>query len=129
MKETKEARKERQQQELWRFIDVLRRAGNVVEEEVQFHPERKWRIDLVIDCPSTSRMKVPTIALEIEGRGRHVSFSGYKADLEKYNEVTIFGYRLLRVTRDMIGNGDALELLSRAGLNVEARPHGEGLRS
>lgn len=116
MKESAESRMERQARERWQFIDVLRRAGNVVEEEVKFHPERKWRIDLVIK----PTLEYP-IALEIEGRGRHQSFYGYAQDMEKYNQVTIAGYRLLRVTRDMIANGDALELLSQAGVNVEAK--------
>lgn len=116
MKESREARTERQALERWQFIDVLRRAGNWVDEEVQFHPSRKWRIDLVIR-PSLGY----PIALEIEGRGRHVSFYGWLADLEKYNQVTIAGYRLLRVTRDMIANGDALELLAQAGVNMETK--------
>jgi hypothetical protein len=115
VKESKEDRRDRQAKELWQFVDVLRRAGNEVQEEVKFHPERKWRIDLVVYKPGDNG-----IALEIEGRGRHQSFYGYSADMEKYNEVTIAGYRLLRVTRDMITNGDALEILARAGVNVEA---------
>jgi hypothetical protein len=120
MNETREARRERQAQELWRFVDVLKRAGNTVEEEVKFHPDRKWRIDLVITGPHHGPQSLDPIALEIEGRGRHQSFYGYAADLEKYNWVTIQGYRLIRVTRDMIANGDALELLAQAGVNVEA---------
>lgn len=125
-RETKEARRERYQLELWRFVDLLRRAGNQVEEEVKFHPGRKWRIDLVVKGISsgTGPCRVAEnvdIALEIEGRGRHQSFYGYSADIEKYNEVTIAGYRLLRITRDMIANGDALELLARAGVNVQPR--------
>ena len=111
MKESAEARMERQKLERWQLIDVLRRAGNTVDEEVQFHPERKWRIDLVVNG---------TFAVEIEGRGRHQSFYGYSQDIEKYNQVTIAGLRLLRVTRDMVANGEALEVLSQAGVKVEA---------
>ena len=126
MRESKEARKQRQAVEYTEFLDVLRRAGNVVEEEVRFHRKRKWRLDvtlpkadLVWTYGTSSFGFSSPIALEIEGRGRHQSFYGYSKDIEKYNEVTLAGYRLLRVTRDMIGNGEALELLSRAGVRVQ----------
>ena len=122
MRESKEAREDRQAHELWDFVALLRRAGNVVEEEVKFHPTRKWRLDLLItpNLRPGYYENLP-IALEIEGRGRHVSFHGYAADMEKYNEVTIAGYRLLRVIREEIGNGDALELLAKAGVQVEPK--------
>jgi len=62
--------------------------------EHKFHPERKWRFDLAI--PSHK------IALEYEGiyggQSRHTTTKGYTADAEKYNQATIFGWRVLRYT-------------------------------
>ena len=63
-------------------------AGWDLEREYRFHPTRKWRFDFAF--PSQK------LAIEIEGFGRHQTVSGYMADLEKYNEATRLGWRLLR---------------------------------
>ena len=128
MRESKEARKERQAVEFTQFLDVLRRAGNVVEEEVKFHPERKWRLDVTLPkaevvwtSENVSFGHSSPIAIEIDGVGfSHGSRAGIRRDREKGREAVIAGYRLLRVTREEIGNGEALELLSRAGVRVQA---------
>lgn len=113
VKESAEARMERQSRERWQFIEVLRRAGNVVVEEVKFHPERKWRADLYLPDHE--------ILIEIEGlNGRHQSMAGFRADLEKYGEAFAMGYDVLRVSRQMVADGTALELLARRGVSVEA---------
>jgi len=125
--ESKEARKARHALELWRFIDVLRRAGNIVEEEVKFHPYRKWRVDLMIPCcertcPISKVVHYEMIAIEIEGlNGRHQHMAGFKADLEKYAELFALGHTLLRVSRQMIADGSALDYLARRGVNVESK--------
>jgi hypothetical protein len=111
VKEDKEARKERQASEEWTLLDVLRRSGNHVESEVPVTPERRWRVDHVLNNK---------IALEIEGYGRHQSWVGWHADLEKYNSVAARGWLLVRVTREMVGNGDALESLAGCGVRVTA---------
>ena len=114
MKESAEARMERQARERWQFIDVLRRAGNVVEEEVRFHPERRWLFDLTLP--------EHRIAIEIEGmNGRHQSMAGFRRDLEKYGEAFAMGWDVLRVSRQMVADGTALELLARRGVEVEAK--------
>tara|TARA_R110000803_G_scaffold114896_1_gene183328 strand:+ start:63 stop:386 length:324 start_codon:yes stop_codon:yes gene_type:complete len=60
--------------------------------ELKFHPTRRWRIDIAI--PSLM------IAIELEGgvytKGRHTRPSGFLGDIEKYNNLTILGYKLLR---------------------------------
>ena len=56
--------------------------------EYRFHPFRKWRFDAA--WPAIK------LAVEIEGRGRHQTFAGYKADCEKYNEAVRLGWRVLR---------------------------------
>lgn len=59
-----------------------------LEREYRFHPTRKWRFDFAF--PSQK------LAIEIEGFGRHQTVTGYMTDLEKYNEATRLGWRMLR---------------------------------
>ena len=78
--------------------------------EYRFAPPRRWRVDLAwVD---------KKIALEIEGGiwigGRHTSGTGFLKDIEKYNELAILGWRLLRCTPKMIASGEALGYLGRA---------------
>ncbi len=65
------------------------------ERELVFHPERKWRLDFawVIGVPN---FRSRCIALEIDGRGRHQTVAGARADCEKYNEATRLGWELYR---------------------------------
>lgn len=60
--------------------------------EMQFHPERKWRFDFA--------WIEQRLALEVEGGawsgGRHTRGSGFTSDIEKYNEATRLGWRVLR---------------------------------
>jgi len=134
VKETKEARKERQHQELWRFISVLRSAGNIAVEEFAFDMRpadssqspaipRRWKFDLVMPTCITDRGYVDNtpenIAIEIEGFGRHQSMKGFTADLDKYGEAFAQGWTLLRVSRKMIADGTALDYLARRGVRVE----------
>jgi len=139
-RETKEARKERQARELWAFIEVLRRAGNVVEEEFAFDMRpadssqsppipRKWKFDLVMPgCKrhlnrNGSAVRYEDIAIEIEGlNGRHQSTKGFLADVSKYGEAFAQGWVVLRVTRQMIADGTALDILARRGVRVEGKP-------
>ena len=77
--------------------------------EVQFCPGRRWRFDYFFPG---------NIALEVEGgvwtQGRHTRGAGFLKDVEKYNEATILGYRVLRCTPKEINNGSAIELVIRA---------------
>jgi hypothetical protein len=80
------------------------------EPEYEFAlPERFWRFDLAF--PSIK------VAVEIEGGiwtgGRHTRGRGFLADIEKYNHATLLGWRLLRVTPQMIADGQAFVLLDR----------------
>ena len=65
------------------------------EREYRFaQPERQWRFDFAWP----GRM----LAVEIEGGswagGRHTTGSGFAADLEKYNDAAIRGWRVIRLT-------------------------------
>lgn len=69
-----------------------------VELEYEFHDKRKWRIDIAV----WSNLDDTKIAIEIEGgiwqSGRHNRASGFLKDIEKYNELTMHGFMLLRFT-------------------------------
>ncbi len=134
MSETKAERKVRQDYELTQFVNVLRAAGNVVEEEVRFDERpadssqsppipRQWRFDVVLPLCLIHSKDTPSwehIAIEIEGYGRHQSMKGFTGDLIKYGEAFGQGWTLLRVSRAMIADGTALDLLARRGVKVEA---------
>lgn len=73
-------------------------------------PERNWRTDFA--WPDEQ------VVLEVEGAvwsgGRHTRGSGYLADMEKYNELALRGYTLLRVTPQNLNKPATLELVRRA---------------
>lgn len=64
------------------------------KREYKFHPKRKWRIDY---CWPHHKL-----AVEIEGGiwvyGRHNRATTFLKDMEKYNELAIAGFFLLRFT-------------------------------
>lgn len=66
----------------------------LVAREHRFHPERKWRFDFALPDK--------LIACEYEGihseKSRHTTVTGYQGDIEKYNEATALGWRVLRFT-------------------------------
>lgn len=79
-----------------KLLWVLNRENKIPDyvEELQFHPERKFRFDWAI--PS---MK---IAIEYEGifskKSRHTTITGYTEDCIKYNEALKLGWKVLRYT-------------------------------
>jgi hypothetical protein len=85
--------------------------------EACFHPRRKWRIDYF--WPEFR------LAVEIEGgvfvKGRHVTGTGSIGDMEKYNFITLYGFRLLRFTPRQVRSGYATALI-RAFLKGETDP-------
>lgn len=78
--------------------------------EHRFHPVRRWRFDFAWP----DRM----LAAEIEGgvftRGRHVRGAGFTRDAEKYNNATLLGWQVIRVTPAQISGGDAIEWITQA---------------
>lgn len=77
--------------------------------EHKFHPTRRWRIDFA--WPEVK------LAAEIEGGvfsgGRHVRGTGFLKDVEKYNELSIMGWSLLRFTPGQVKNGEAVLTIER----------------
>lgn len=61
---------------------------NLPMREYRFHPSRLWRLDFAWPAEK--------LAVEIEGRGRHQTFVGFRNDCEKYNAALQLGWRVLR---------------------------------
>ena len=84
--------------------------------EFRFHPSRKWRFDYAFP--------LHMLAVEIEGglwtNGRHSRGQGAIADLEKYSEAAILGWRILYATPQELDNGIALDRVIRALTDREA---------
>jgi very-short-patch-repair endonuclease len=77
--------------------------------ELQFDPARRWRFDFA--WPDLS------VAMEVEGgtyaEGRHSRGSGFEQDCVKYATAAIAGWRVIRVTTEMVEDGRALALIER----------------
>lgn len=90
------------------FIALVQKELDVtVTPEYRFDDTRKWRIDYAI---------VPhKIAIEVEGgaftQGRHTRGAGFIADMEKYNELTRAGWRLIRVTPQKLMSMNTINLI------------------
>lgn len=73
---------------------MLQLARIEFEREYQFHPKRKWRFDFAIVDKK--------IAIEYEGifskKSGHTTVDGFLSDVEKYNEATKLGWRVMRYT-------------------------------
>lgn len=73
-----------------RFAEVWATGGlsRAPHREYQFTPDRRWRFDFA--WPEVK------LALEVEGRGRHQTPAGERADCVKYNTAVSLGWRVLR---------------------------------
>ena len=93
-----------------RFFTVLKLHNiELPDFEVKFHPTRKWRFDYCWQ----SKM----IALEVEGGvfsgGRHTRGLGFMNDIEKYNNASLLGYRLIRTTPTELRSKENIELIKQ----------------
>ena len=86
---------------LWRAL-----GGPDLVKEFRFHSVRKWRADFA-HLPSRT-------LIEIEGgiyiNGRHNRGAGFAADLEKYLEAALDGWRVVRLGPDSL-TGNSIERL------------------
>lgn len=80
--------------------------------ELRFMPKgtRRWRFDLhYLDLK---------LAIEVEGgtwiNGAHTRGKHYAEDCEKYSMAAILGWKVIRVTSDMIASGRALQIIIAA---------------
>lgn len=96
--------------------------GTPAFQEWQFHPTRRWRFDWAF--PEAK------LALEIEGgqwvNGRHNRAAGQIADLAKYSEAAILGWRIVYATPAEVENGTALDRVLRALNAAQHDPKGGG---
>ena len=78
---------------MWRQL-----GGPVLDTEVRFHPDRRWRFDY---CHLATRT-----AIELEGgaysRGRHTRGAGFIEDCHKYNAAARLGYTVFRIATGMV---------------------------
>jgi len=95
-----------------KFLRDLHYAGVLAPElEYRFHPTRKWRFDVA--WPQAK------VAVELEGLvysnrndnqliGRHVSVTGFAADIEKLGAAFAMGWNVLRIRSTEARNGVAV---------------------
>ena len=88
----------------------IRAVGLSMPVEEHRFCKRRWRFDLA--WPDRK------LAVEIEGgtwsHGRHTRGKGFAMDCIKYNEATLLGWCVLRVTTGMVNDGSALQYVERA---------------
>ena len=101
---------EAQFSQAWRAFE-----GPTLIREYRFHPVRKWRFDF-------AHLET-MVAIEVEGGtrqgGRHNRHEGFKNDCTKYNAAELIGWRIFRLTGDMI---DADNLQPIINFILEAQP-------
>lgn len=90
----------------------MRLAGIIQPHEEYRFCKRMWRFDFAWPC------ECDMIAVEVEGgtwgKSRHTTGKGYEADCEKYSMAAILGWRVIRVTGDMVKDGRATQLIRLA---------------
>ena len=74
--------------------------GPPLEREYRFHPTRKWRADFA-HVESRTLIEVEG-GIYIAGGGRHNRAAGFLADLEKYLEAALAGWRVVRLAEPLI---------------------------
>jgi very-short-patch-repair endonuclease len=96
------------------LLAILKRelpaAADAAVRELRFHPIRQWRFDLA--------WPEQRVAAECDGgiysAGRHVRGAAVEGDAEKVSVAAAMGWRVLRLTRKMIDDGRAVDLIGRA---------------
>ena len=85
------------------------------EREYRFHPSEMWRFDFA--WPAFR------VAVEIDGgihtQGRHVRGAGFTADCHKLNCAALLDWTVIRLTPDMVRNGEGIAYLEQ-GLALRA---------
>lgn len=80
-----------------------------LEREHRFHPTRRWLLDFA--WPASK------LGVEVHGdiwrKSGHTSGPGRLRDMEKMNEATLHGWRVLEVGEPHIRSGEALQWIER----------------
>jgi hypothetical protein len=61
-----------------------------ITREYKFHPTRRWRFDFAFPSRRT--------AIEIDGRGRHQTVTGIRADNEKHNTALVHDWAVFHIS-------------------------------
>lgn len=85
--------------------------GLAPQREATFHHTRKWRFDF--SWP-TSKLAVEIEGVVWGGAGRHQRGAGMSEDCRKYAEALVLGWRVLRVTTEMVLSGEAIDYTLKA---------------
>ena len=90
------------------------KAAGLPEPVRQYHyaPPRKLRADFA--WPDVRLLVEVQGGLFSRRKGAHGSIGGVLADIDRLNEATLAGFRLLRASTDMVKDGRALALIERA---------------
>jgi len=108
----KELRQNAKSQALTRRFMFLWKAlgGSPLVKEWRFDHKRQWRFDFA-DINEK-------VAIELEGgiwtHGAHTRGKHYNSDCEKYNRATLMGWKVFRLTTDMITRAHVLPLVCLA---------------
>ena len=107
----------------WRLLNRMAIAGLPGPvSQFRFCPTRRWRADFAYPAAM--------LLIEVDGgtwtHGRHVRGKGFEADCEKTSTAAALGFRVIRVTREMVEDGRAVALIRQAlGVLEPAAPaHG-----
>ncbi len=83
--------------------------------QYHFHPTRQWRFDFAWPDQRIACEVEGLVVRKVNGRtqtsGRHASITGLREDCRKYNAAATLGWRVIRVTQDMVRSGEALTTL------------------
>ena len=97
---------------------IIKDAGiEAPQLENRFYGLRRWRADMIwLDQKLIVEIEG---GLYVPGGGRHQRMGGIQKDMEKYNTATLLGYKVLRVSKEHIFNGQALRWI-KVGLGIES---------
>ncbi len=79
--------------------------------EYKFHPKRRWRFDFAYP---EHMVAIEVEGLVYKGKSRHTTVSGYKGDIEKYNEAAILGWKVIRFSQDQLTKSSTFDTIKRA---------------
>lgn len=80
--------------------------------QYHFHPTRRWRFDFAWPEHRVA-VEIDGLVWRPGGKSRHTTPAGFRADLEKRNEATLLGWRVLHFEQDAVASGEAFETLKR----------------
>ena len=90
------------------------KAAGLPEPVRQYHYARPRKLRADFAWPDAGLLVEVQGGLFSRRNGAHGSIEGILADIDRLNEATLAGWRLLRASTDMVKDGRALALIERA---------------